>query len=238
MKRAKLVCSRWYEISEDISLIKRQKFVFSGFIYDNCFNLMFDNFSCNINRCNFEFKEATLNDEFETRIQSYVEKIHSLCFIDCKFSSKTIEKLMFQCVNLERLCFRNCECYSDDFDTIAEMDPDEIVRPKLECLEFSRCHWMSDYVFNLFIRVYPHVKKIVFNDVRMNCNYRIFRRFYPFNQNMDEFASDSVVTYFAFYKNISYKCKQIEKVILKSPLEMCGPADEYLIEFASTPNIR
>lgn len=199
---------------------------------------MFDNFPSNISHYNFELKEATLNDEFETRIESYVDKIYSLCFIDCKFSSKTIEKLMLTCVNLERLCFRNCDCYADDFDIVSNMEHDKIVKPKMEYLEFSSCHWMSDYIFNLFIGVYPFVKKIVFNDVRMNCDYRIFRRFYPYNQNMDEFASDSVVTYFAFYKNISHKCKQIEKIILKSPLAMCGPADEYLIEFASTPNIR
>lgn len=237
-KQARLVCTRWCEASKDPSLLKFHKFVFYSLIYDHQVDLIFDTLEvANFNYYNLEFSDLTLNDDFETFIETYGSMVFSLVLDACSFSFKTLEKIMTCCVNLKELRFTGCCYYSEITPHTPVANGVPIVCRTLRALDISDCKWMSDLLFTIFISVYHNVKKIVLEKVNMDYDRKNFDTRY---KNVNDYSpSDGVFTFYHFYQTISKRSETTEYLSLEITDNSYGSfSDDDFALLATTPNIK
>lgn len=163
-KNAALVNSKWYQANLEIIFQKRQKFVINGLTNTNHLKVILsiiENIDYQHYRLQFLQENFHLNlKEIMAFIKNNSLRIYSLSFLNCSFPFILIEEIMINCVNLEALLFKKCSCTGFEEAVLIPNLQEKLTRRNLKSLEVKMCDWLTEYVFEMFVDVYPSIKRL------------------------------------------------------------------------------
>uniref|UniRef100_A0A1B6KZ31 F-box domain-containing protein n=1 Tax=Graphocephala atropunctata TaxID=36148 RepID=A0A1B6KZ31_9HEMI len=216
---ASQVCQHWYEASLHPKFTNQEKVVLKKSASEAL--PIFKNASKSY--YHFMFIDLEINKRMKELCLKIAPDLKSLYLENCDVYDKTMVEVLCECTSLEVLVLENCRelfmpgCLLDSPEDAAVLCK---TLQHLREINLNSNRYLSDAIFNRLISAMPNLDTISLEGCQISYHAGLVKKYYPdrLTENNADYASETVLTFWNFFKYIQRRAKYIKSINLSRTL--------------------
>uniref|UniRef100_A0A1B6GGS5 F-box domain-containing protein n=1 Tax=Cuerna arida TaxID=1464854 RepID=A0A1B6GGS5_9HEMI len=213
------VCRHWYEASLHPKFINQEKVVLKKSASEALPILK----SASRPYFHFMFIDLEISNKMKEFCLKIAPDMKSLYLENCDVYEKMLVEILSECTSLEALVLENCRelfmagCLLDSPEDVAVLCKS---LQHLREISLTSNRYLSDAIFNRLMSAMPNLNTISLEGCQISYHAGLVKKYYPdsLTESNADYASETVLTFWNFFKYIQKRAKFIKNINLSRTL--------------------